>query len=101
MILKELIEKLEKYPKDKVVRMGFDSPHSYRGSYDELAFEPCPNTTVGQMLEYAKSAIGQTYEGYKGGQYLMDEYTTVNIAEYGSCGEEIGEVLLKYILEDF
>jgi hypothetical protein len=40
VILGELIEALEKLPEDRVLPVGFDKPHSYRGYYNELAFEP-------------------------------------------------------------
>ena len=98
MYLKELIEFLAARDPAIIVPLGFHKPHSYRGRYDELAFEPLENTTVGAMLECARSAIGQTYEGYKGGDYKMGEYTDVNLSEYGTTGEEIGPILLRYMI---
>lgn len=98
MILKELIEFLEARDPDIEVPLGFHNPHSYRASYNELAFEPLPNTTVGEMLSSAVEALGSTYEGYKGGDFLMGEYTEVNLAEWGDVGEEIGPVLLRYMV---
>lgn len=98
MTLKDLITALESAPQDKVVRHGFGHPHSYRGYYDELAFEPVENVTVAQMLADAKSALGATYCGYKGGSYTMSEWTPVWLAECGSCGEGIGPTLLRYML---
>jgi hypothetical protein len=98
MVLKDLIERLEQEDPAKVVPIGFSHPHSYRGYYEELAFEPTENVTVGEMLASAKSALGKKFEGYKGGTYKMNEYTTVNLAEYGHTGESIGTVLLDYML---
>lgn len=83
MKLKDLIALLEKFPADKRVAHGFGNPHSWRGSYDELAFEPVDDTTVGEMLAEARSAIGQTYDGWKGGDYLMTLNTPVNIDYVG------------------
>jgi len=100
MILKNLIEKLEQYPRDKVVPKGFNSPHSYREFYSELAFEPCDNTTVGEMLDCAKEALNNTYEGYKGGEYTMDEWTDCYLAVYSECGDAINETMLNYMLND-
>ncbi len=54
-----------------------------------LAFSPTEKTTFGEMLKHAKSALGETFEGWKGGDYTMDEYTDCHIGEYGTCGEEI------------
>lgn len=98
MILRELIEYLEKEDQNKIVTMGFSNPHSYRGIYRELAFEPTINIAVSDMLKAAKSAMGETYTGYKGGDFTMNEYTNVHLAEYGNCGEEIGYILLNYML---
>ena len=47
------------------------------------------------MLEYAKSALGATFTGYKGGEFLMEEFTDCWICEYGtSHGDGIGPVML-------
>jgi hypothetical protein len=40
MYLTNLIAFLEKYDPAQVVPVGFHRPHSYRGYYDQLAFEP-------------------------------------------------------------
>ena len=98
MFLKELIDFLAERDPAIVARIGFHDPHSYRGDYSELAFEPLENATVGEMLKSAKSALGKTYQGYKGGSYTMGEYTTVNLSQYGTTGEEIGPILLKYMV---
>ena len=98
MVLEELIEFLEKREPETVVPLGFDSPHSYRGYYDELAFEPRENTTVGAMLACAKQALRETYKGYKGGEYTMGEWTQCHLAPYGNTGEGIGPVLLRYMV---
>ena len=99
MTLGELIQVLEAADADKVVPMGFARPHSYRGYYYELAFEQEPNTTVGAMLEAARSALGTTYTGWKGGDFAMHEHTEVNLVrKEGECGEGIGPVLLGYML---
>ena len=98
MTLGELIEYLKKEDSDKVVPLGFHFPHSYRGYYDRLAFEPVKDTTVGKMLACAEEAMGKTYQGYKGGCYEMGEYTDVWLANWGECGEGIGVVLLDYMM---
>ncbi len=99
MYLKELIAALVKEDPSAILPRGFRNPHSYRGYYDRLAFEPAENISIGEMLECAESALGRTFQGYKGGDYVMGEYTEVYIAEYGCCGEEIGPRLLSYMLE--
>ena len=100
MTLSELIEQLEKANPAAVVRNGFSTAHSYRGYYEDLAFEPATFVTVGHMLNCAKAALGKTYCGWKGGEFLMHEYTTVWIAEHGCTGEALGPRLLSYMLND-
>lgn len=87
--LGEVIDHLSALPADQVVDHGFNNPHSYRGYYDQLAFEPCENTTVGAMLACAEAALGGTFQGYKGGDYTMDRDTDCWLARYGSTGVAI------------
>ena len=71
MTLGELIEELKRHDRNKIVPMGFHHPHSYRGYYDQLAFEPARNITVGEMLNCAQEALNTTYPGWKGGDFTM------------------------------
>lgn len=100
MILKDLIAALEVHPREQRVPVGFHRPHSYRGFYYDLAFEPLADTTVGAMLDCARSALGATYEGWKGGEYTMGEYTSCWVAEEGNSwtSQSIGPLLLAYML---
>jgi len=89
MTLGQLIAELEKLPPDKKIQ-GIGSPHSYRGYYDDLAFEPKgKKTTAAKLLAECKGAMGKVFVGYKGGDFVMGELTPVWIAEYGSTGEKI------------
>lgn len=99
MWLSELIEYLEAENEDRILSFGFAHPHSYRGYYDRLAFEPAWNVRVGDMLKDAKESKGKTFMGYKGGDYTMDGMTEVYIAKYSECGDEISKMLLDYIFE--
>ncbi|HEY5834929.1 hypothetical protein [Streptomyces sp.] len=98
MILSDLIKALEAADQSLVLPHGFDSPHSYRGYYHDLAFEPATDITVADMLAAARNARGETYEGYKGGDYKMGDYTDCWLAEYGHLGEGIGPVLIGLML---
>lgn len=54
---------------------------------DEVSIKtPC---TVGDMLAALDLADGETFEGYKGGAYLMDEHTFLHVAQYGDCGRYV------------
>lgn len=87
--LKQVIEHLSTLPADMPVAHGFGHPHSYRGYYEELAFEPVENTTAGAMLSAAKSAVGQTFMGWKGGEFTMREHTDCWLAKMGDLGVPI------------
>ena len=100
MTLGDLIERLEQEDQNKVLKLGFDSPHSYRGYYNELAFEPVENVTVSVMLDAARSCVERTFSGYKGGYYTMTLLTDCWLANYGSCGDELTLRLLNYMLND-
>jgi hypothetical protein len=98
MTLEELITALEAADQTHIAPLGFGAPGSYRGDYSELAFEPASNVTVASMLAHAKSALGATFTGYKGGEFTMNEYTYCYINERGhSGGDRIGPVLVAYL----
>ena len=99
MYLGELIEYLENKDKSIVALKGFGEAGSFRGYYEQIAFEPKDNVTVGEMLVEAQKALGATFHGYKGGEFEMYEYTDVWIAEYGTChdAQKIGILLLDYM----
>ncbi len=98
MTLGELIAWLEVRDPTTRVPIGFARPCSYRGYYEDLAFEIEENTTIGDMLAAAKTALGATFTGYKGGEYVMDADARVwLVAHYRETGEDIGPVLLAYM----
>jgi len=99
--LGELLAVLATGEPTHVAPWGFCDPHSYRGYYEQLAFEPCEDVTVGEMQHAAQNAVGAVYEGYKGGMFTMTLDTDVWIAPYGREGEMIGPTLLKYMLADY
>ena len=59
---------------------------SYRGYYADLAIssrdEP---TTCGELLEALKASQGQTFTGYKGGDYRMGNDTPLWHSDYGTA----------------
>lgn len=98
MLLGELITQLAAADQTLVLPYGFHKPHSYRGYYTDLAFEPTTGITVADMLTAARSALGTTYQGYKGGDFQMGEHSDCWLAEYGHEGEGIGPVLIGLML---
>jgi len=100
MYLGRIIERLEKESQDKVIKNGFNNPHSYRGDYYELGVEPKENTSIKELLTCLKEALDSTYTGWKGGDFTMDRYVDVYIAYEGTCGDNLGGMLLEYMLKD-
>lgn len=105
MSLGSVIGALEAYERDggdldKVVAIGFKYPHSYRGYYEQLAFEPATYVSLRSMLDCAREALGNTYEGYKGGSYTMHDYTETWLAEYGDTSDDmLGPVLMRFLVD--
>jgi hypothetical protein len=100
MTLSELIKALEAAPdQDKVLPLGFGDPDSYRGDYRDLMLCPKADVTVSQMLADVRSALGTTYEGWKGGQFAMTGHTDCWLAYRGhGDGDTIGYLLLMLML---
>lgn len=60
---------------------------SWRGIYAELALVCAENrgaVTVAGLIANLRSAIGQTFQGYKGGDYEMNEWTYVHLVAWSS-----------------
>lgn len=94
-----IITRLEQEDPNRVLPLGFANPHSFRGNYIDLAFEPVHNIPVGEVLAAARSALGTTFEGWKGGDYLMTEMTDCWISLHGeSADNKIGPLLLELML---
>ena len=94
MMLGELIARLEREKQDAVLPLGFGAPMSYRGYYEDVAFGPRENVTVASMLAHARSAVGTTFEGYKGGDFMMTERTRCWIAHYGDTGDMLSDLAI-------
>lgn len=100
MTIGELIKTLEGFHREHEVLYGFGAADSWRGSYEQCAFKPVKNTTVGEMLKHAKAAIGPEFYGYKGGTYTFGEHTMCHVAKHGDYREdsEMSPALLGWML---
>lgn len=94
LMLGELILKLEAIG-NKDLPVIFDNGKycptdldSWRGSYAELALEyqytEGEELTLAAFLKMLKEAIGKTYNGYKGGDFIMGKNTPIWVAHYGT-----------------
>ena len=90
MTLGEIIDTLEQMPTDVPVKYSDGnipgSFESWRGIYAVLTLTPDGDgITAGELLKMAIKADGGTFEGYKGGEYIMNRKTPVWADDYGYC----------------
>lgn len=90
LTLGQLIAYLQALPPDMPVA-PLEAPHSYRGYYCDLAFEVRGEASrpAGELLAECQAAMGQVFQGYKGGDFLMGASTPLWVAEYGRSGERL------------
>lgn len=94
-----LIDALERAPQDADVQYDFcylrpTTVDSYRGYYDHLALGWTNERVsagkywpkVAEVLATLKAAVGKTFEGWKGGRYVMKPDTPVWVANAGEAG---------------
>jgi len=85
--LGSFIKLLESVDSSKVVSMSLGNLHSFRGDPTHLAISSQSESTVQEMLNEARSAVGKEFISYKDGNYLMDLNTEIHFAFYGSMDE--------------
>ncbi len=98
MTLGQLIDALKAMPANEQVRFDFvhmapTTLHSYRGYYEDLAIgyanlsdHDVKEMTVAELLALLEKAIGQTFKGYKGGDYVARRTTALWVANLGETG---------------
>lgn len=93
MTIDSLTEMLE-HLHDRTIPVYFDfgvktsvgDLDSYRGYYSDLSLQPSDHViTAEQLYVKLKQAHGQTFEGYKGGKFVMDGDTPLWTAHYGDA----------------
>jgi len=107
MTLGDMIDRLAAMPQDAEID-ALGRPISYRGYYSDLAFTPKEGRMkVSEALALCRSCEGQTFNGYKGGEFTMDRNTPVWIADIGDSGcprimdiDADGKLVLEKELED-
>ena len=87
-----LISKLKDFEQSKDVEFDVgghpDYLNSYRGYYSDLAFSTTEKVvSVSDVLKEANKALNTTFQGYKGGDYIMTESTPLWKSEYGTSGD--------------
>lgn len=71
-------------------------PHTYRGYYEDITFVPSTTPiTIAEFIAVLDGVIGQEFVGWKGGDYRMDENTSVWAAAEGVGGNMITDAELR------
>lgn len=95
MTLGQLTEKLRLLPPESYIQFDFGNlipgqSYSYRGDYQDISFcfeemgSQHGKDRVGILLKECEEALdGCVYEGYKGGEFVMNSNTPVWISPYG------------------
>lgn len=100
MELKEFKQQIEQAESGKTFDYGISEPFSWRGSYDEVAFEILEQPmTREEILANIEKAYTGTFYGWKGGKYTYEDYTDVHFEEDNSrwtdggyCSEMIAKI---------
>ena len=99
MDLGEFKKLIEETPDNTVFKAGISKPFSWRGSYNEVAFEITESAmTKEEVLANIQEAYEQEFHGYKGGVYRYDGETPVNFEEDYSCWTD-GDYVLKKLFK--
>lgn len=100
MNLGQLESMLKTQPDNHVCKNGFKSPHSYRGYYDMVSFEPARDVKVIEMKKAVEEALTKQFTGWKGGEYRYDHTTPVYFAIEGTTvSEEYNEEIAEKIAD--
>jgi len=81
-------DKLSNFQPTMVCNFGFKNPHSWRGIYMDVAFEPATNITVDEMLTAIDEACSRAFTGYKGGEFYFNLQTPIHISEVGTSYDD-------------
>lgn len=100
MTLGEFKNYIESFPEGKIFDYGISEPFSWRGSYDEVAFQIIQQPMErDEILAKINTAYKQVFQGYKGGDYTYNDYTYIHFEEGiryytdgGYCAEMIAKI---------
>ena len=97
MKLKEFKQQIKQAETGKTFDYGISEPFSWRGSYDEVAFELLEQPmTREEILANIEKAYTEEFRGYKGGNYTYNDYTDVNF-EYDTSSYSNGIYCANWI----
>ena len=98
MVIIDFIEILNRLPDDFIIEGVKPLAKSDRGDYYKLCLieDKSSQSTVKELSDYLKSAIGKEFAGYKGGEYLMEEWSDLTFGDPHCGGYDIDGILINY-----
>jgi hypothetical protein len=79
MNLLEFKNHIQTFPDGFVFNYGISEPFSWRGVYAEVAFEMLDmRMSKEDVLANIEKAYTETFCGYKGGEYIYNDYTDIH-----------------------
>lgn len=79
MELKKFREHIESFPQGTLFNYGISSPFSWRGSYDEVAFDMLEQPmTREEILAKIQLVYTETFKGYEGGEYTYCDFVNIH-----------------------
>lgn len=90
ILLGDLKAVLRAIDEDVLLDFGFSDPHSYRGMYDCVSFEPSPSRPTKDLVQEVFKALQDTYTGWKGGEFNYTENTPVFFTYEGCVEDGVG-----------
>lgn len=81
-----------------ILNINLKEHGSDRGDYCDFFvghYEKGDHYTVGEFKEFLRNrVIGREFHGYKGGEFLMDENSTIRLGWYGDSGDHLDGILV-------
>lgn len=100
MYLKEFKKYIQSFPDNHEFNCLLSKPFSWRGSYDEVAFDIdfTLKSSKEDILKNIELAYTEIFYGYKGGEFTYSDYTEVHFEEDNSKYTD-GEYCIQLISE--
>lgn len=100
MNLGELFDKFKSLTNnDFVFTVGFNNPHSYRGYYNDLAFEICNFVNLREIKASIEEGLKESFTGYKGGELSYSKTTRTHLSAYSMCNNNSEDDLEKLVVD--
>lgn len=103
MYIIEFLEILKSIPENTIIRnVDLKDYGSDRGNYEDFYLGEGINqtTTAKDIIAFIEiGVLGREFTGYKGGKFLMEEYSEIRLGTHGMSGYHIDGILFEYDID--